>query len=263
MPEFNEYFDYFQGDLPIIFSVPHGGDFLSNNIPSRKEGILGIDINTIQLTNLIIKKLIMLFENEGSVYKNPSWIMSKIHRSKIDFNRDEKNAYFSGSKLAKQLYDFYHGKLLEFIKYNLNEFSFSLLFDIHGFDKKDIPFNFPIVDIVIGTNNMQTIIGYNTRRFEWKNTIRGKIIKLFLKEGIKIAPNKPVRREYVLTGGYIVNKYGAMNIKNSMTIQIEFSDDVRMNNLLLKEKVISILADAIYQEIIRNFIQKRINWKKK
>ena len=77
--------------------------------------------------------------------------------------------------------------------------------------------------------------------------IRGKLIRQFNASGISIAPARPRRKEYVLTGGFITQKYGASQIPNSQAIQIEFSDTIRYKDSELKKKVIKVIAEILFE----------------
>ena len=58
-----------------------------------------------------------------------------MKRVKIDFNRKESEAFYFKSSLARKIYQYYHNQIHKLISYNLNNFSQSLLVDIHGFEK--------------------------------------------------------------------------------------------------------------------------------
>lgn len=242
------YIKYHKGDIPLIISVPHGGTLKVKSIPIRSNGIMGTDKNTIELALILIKKVKEFYRS----IKSPSYVISNIHRSKIDLNRVKSEAYNQGSTFAKELYRFYHKKIKELITYNLENFNSSLLIDIHGFEKHKRPEGFRDVDLILGTNNLKTILPNNPPRRFWKRNIRGRIIKKFVNLNISIAPGHPMRSEYVLTGGYITKKYGASKINDSKTIQIEFSDKIRLYDDELKNIVLSTLAETLFDEINNN-----------
>lgn len=247
---FEKYVEYHKGSIPLIISVPHGGTEKLKDIPSRKEGIVGIDKNTINLALELIKKIENLYQLNSLIYKSPSYIILKVHRSKIDINRNESRAYNENSNLARKIYQYYHNKLEELIYYNLEQFNHSLLVDIHGFEKADIPKGFRDVELILGTNNLETMFSEPIPKKFWADNLRGKIIKKFINLGISIAPGHQRRREYALTGGFITQKYGASKIKNSQAIQIEFSDRVRIYDKNLRYKIISTLAELLFNELL-------------
>lgn len=248
--KFNQdiHIEYCQGSIPLIISVPHGGSLMVEEIPDRVEGIHGIDRNTVNIACSLRKKISKLFSLNQENTKVPSYIISKVHRIKIDFNRKPSKAFNRESNMAKKLYHFYHKTLLDLISYNLDKFNRSLLVDIHGFEKKKRPIGFRDVELVLGTNNFKSMFSPILPKKDWGKNLRGNIIKKFNELNIPIAPGHPRRREYVLTGGYIINNYGASRIKNSQTIQIEFSDKIRINDDILKETVLAVLAQLLYNE---------------
>ncbi len=141
---FNRYFEIKEGSVPIVFSCPHGGYLKPPCIPDKKKGYKIADKGTY----LIAKGLLELLRRENI---NVFSILSKIHRSKIDFNRphrfeeaydhDSENAY-----IAKQLHTLYHKNVMELVDTSISRFSKCLFIDFHGFTKPgDI---YP--DIIIG-----------------------------------------------------------------------------------------------------------------
>ena len=156
------YIKFHKGSIPLLISVPHGGTIKHNKIPTRKEGVLGTDKGTIELAVELINRVEKLFRSKYSSQKTPSYIISHIHRSKIDLNRKESKAYDNNSIPARSIYQYYHKKIKELIEYNIKSFNHSLLVDIHGFEKNKKPQGFRDVEIVLGTNNLETIFSSTT-----------------------------------------------------------------------------------------------------
>ncbi len=241
-----EYIEFNQGNIPLIISVPHGGTLKCPFIPKRSRGIFGIDKGTIEFTKDLIKKI----ENLDS--KSPSYIISKIPRSKIDLNRDEDDAYNQNSLFAREIYTFYHNKIRDLILDNLRIFNYSLLIDIHGFEANNRPLGFRDVDIILGTNNLESFFPHPIPLKDWDKNVRGDIVKKFIKLNIPIAPGHPRRKEYVLTGGYITQQYGVSQINNSQSMQIEFSDRIRVIDEDLRTIVLENLAKILLENIIKS-----------
>lgn len=250
MTNLNKYVDYHIGDIPIIISAPHGGKNRVEEIPTRIKGIVGIDKQTDILALDLVENIKRISERRSFKIKNPSYIISKVHRCKVDLNREETDAYNHKSKLAKEFYRFYHDNVKEIILHNLEKFGHSLLVDIHGFEKNKRPAGFRDVELILGTNNLSSMFPDSIPKKLWGKNLRGKIIKRFNELNIPIAPGHRIRREYALTGGYIIKNYGASKIKNSQAIQIEFSDRIRLYDQKLKEEVIITLSELLYQEFI-------------
>jgi len=243
MVDIKDCIEYNRGSIPLIISVPHGGTTKCDHIPRRTNGIHGIDKDTIKLACELIEMI-----KKGFKFKTPSYIISKIHRAKIDFNRNSSEAFNQESELAKKIYHFYHNKIEELILYNLETFNRSVLIDIHGFEKDKRPKGFRDVELILGTNNLESLYPNSIPKRDWGKNLRGKIVKEFNNLNIAIAPGHHLRREFVLTGGYITTKYGASKIKNSQTIQIEFSDKIRLHDKELRNIVLSTLTELLYNE---------------
>jgi N-formylglutamate amidohydrolase len=243
-----KYIKFEKGTIPLIFSVPHGGTLECENIPKRLNGILGIDKNTIELTQKLIYYIKKISEKKISKEINPSYIISNVPRNKIDLNREENKAFFQNSLLAQKVYQFYHEKIKEIILQNIKSFNHSLLIDIHGFESNKRPTGFRDVDLILGTNNLGTLFSKPIPKKLWGNTFRGKIIKRFLELNVPIAPGHPRRREYILKGGYITQAYGPSKISKSKTMQIELSDRIRILDKRLKKTIVQTLAEIIVEE---------------
>ncbi len=238
-------------DIPLILSVPHGGALLIESIPRRKTGILGIDKNTVDLTRQLIDKL-------GIFNKRPSYVISNIHRSIIDLNRSEEGAFAQDSNLARNIYRVYHTTLKHFIDSNLKRFTRSLLVDIHGFEKYKRPPGYREVEVALGTDNLKSLFPNPVPKREWDQNIRGRIIQKFLQLKIPIAPGLPKRKEYLLSGGFTTQNYGASSMPGNQAVQIEFSDTVRMYDKVLRNRVLDALAEVLSQEFDRILEKKLI-----
>ena len=249
MPNYKEYIEYNKGTIPLVISVPHGGMLECEDLPRRVRGILGIDKGTIELARDLMECFENIAEKSGSVGKKPSYIISNVRRNKIDLNRPENKAHDISSSLARQIYQFYHEKILQFVTENLKIFHYSLLIDIHGFESHKRPQGYRDVDVILGTDNLKTMFSAPVPKKNWNKNIRGKIINKFLEMNIPIAPGRQRREEYVLTGGFTVLKYGASQIPSSQAIQIEFSDRIRYIDENLKKKAVQSLAELLYNEL--------------
>ena len=254
MINIKDYIEYKNGTIPLVISVPHGGMLECKNIPKRLTGVLGIDKNTIELTRDIIKCFEIVAEDNNFTGILPSYIISNVRRNKIDLNRSKDEAYDFNSVLGRDIYQFYHEKLKEIIFTNLNKFQYSLLIDIHGFESHKRPQGYRDVDLILGTNNLQSLFSTPIPKKDWNKNIRSKIINKFLDLNIPIAPGRQRRDEYVLKGGFTTLMYGASQIPNSQAIQIEFSDRIRYQDKNLKKTVVSSLAEVLFDEILKHGI---------
>ena len=231
MAMIHNYIEFSKGNIPIILSVPHGGTLEIDSIPNREYGIKGIDKNTIEIARELIE---IIQNNSVPDHKIPSYVFCKVARAKVDINRPKSKAFNKNSKLASSIYMEYHRRLKELIFSNIKSFSKSILLDIHGFEAEKRPHGFRDVDVIIGTNNLESVIRNKIPKRDWGKTIRGRMIKKFIQNGINIAPGHHLRGEYVLKGGFITQSYGFNQIENSQALQIELSDRIRIFDKNLK-----------------------------
>ncbi len=249
MSELRDFVEFEEGNIPLIISVPHGGILECSSIPERTKGVLGIDKGTFEFSKNLIEQISLKFKAKTILHKAPFYIFSKVRRSKIDLNREKSEAYNQNSFLAREIYKFYHTKIQEWVFNNLKMYSRSLMIDIHGFEKDSRPPGFRDVDVILGTNNLESFFPEPIPKKNWGKNLRGKLIQKFLQLDIPIAPGHPRRREYVLSGGYITRKYGASHVPKSQTIQIEFSDRIRIDDKELRENVIRVITDILFKDL--------------
>ena len=98
--------EYVAGNLPIIISVPHGGDKTPREISSRSGGIFSgnttaTDVYTVQLAYQIRDTI---FEQTG---KYPHLIICRLDRSKVDMNRDKDSRWAQHSRVRTAWNDFH------------------------------------------------------------------------------------------------------------------------------------------------------------
>jgi len=249
MKSFSKYIEFQKGSIPLILSLPHGGTIQLEHVPKRENGVLGIDKYTIQLAKNLIREIETSVENRNPIKKKPYYIISKVHRNRIDINRKKENAYINSSKIAREIYSLYHKKIIEYIKDSIRTFGKSLLIDIHGFETDKRPKGYRDVDVILGTNNLNSLFSHSVSKKDWNKNIRGKLIKNLMKINVPIAPGHPRRKEYVLKGGFITKKYGAQNIDDSQTMQIEFSDKIRVLDKQLQKKVLKMISNVLIEEL--------------
>ena len=55
-PTIKNHIRYYQGEIPLILSAPHGGQFSPNDITDRSGGVFDMDDFTLELTEDIIQE---------------------------------------------------------------------------------------------------------------------------------------------------------------------------------------------------------------
>lgn len=114
-----------QGTLPIILTVPHGGALKPENVLARRYGVTGTDSNTISLSEMIIEEL------EARHGGRPHVIISRLHRSRLDPNREIKEAA-QGDPTAEAAWHLFHNSAQKACDAVMKKHGLGLLLDIHG-----------------------------------------------------------------------------------------------------------------------------------
>ena len=123
----NQYSEYRSGTLPIIITVPHGGYLKPNAMPDRQctDCIYAMDANTQELARSLDSLL------KIRTGRSPHLIISKLHRIKLDPNRDVADAA-DGNAAAAAAWSEYHQWIEDAKKSLLKQHSAGLLIDLHG-----------------------------------------------------------------------------------------------------------------------------------
>jgi len=124
-PELETYIEVRSGTLPIILTVPHGGTLKPDNVLARRYGVTGIDSNTVPLAEMIIEELAVRYGGK------PHAIISRLHRTKLDPNRDLEEAA-QGDPTAIAAWHRFHDSAQKACDSVMKKNGIGLLLDIHG-----------------------------------------------------------------------------------------------------------------------------------
>lgn len=124
-PELEKYIEVRAGALPIILTVPHGGSLKPDNVLARRYGVTGTDSNTIPLSEMLIEELQTRYGGK------PHAIISRLHRSKLDPNREIKEAA-QGDPTAEAAWHRFHDSAQKACDLVMKKHGLGLLLDIHG-----------------------------------------------------------------------------------------------------------------------------------
>jgi len=121
----NGYVEWIPGDMPIVVTAPHGGTLLPTEIPDRTTGSTTRDLNTDELAQEVVSAFVARFG------KRPHLIVCKLHRRKLDANREVVEAA-AGNPVAERAWREYHG----FIEASANDVrrgpGMGFYVDLHG-----------------------------------------------------------------------------------------------------------------------------------
>jgi len=229
-----------KGTLPIVISVPHDGQ--SKPIWMKSKGKEHSDRYTKNLALEISKEIKRLSD------KTPTLVIFDLHRSKIDVNRKQENAY--KTKYGTKFYHEYHYKIEE----ALNQKEDVLYIDLHGFKNKDY-------EIQLGFNYSNKSLKKGKRyinKYYKNSTIKnvedkydfiygyGSVSYVMQNESYNVVPsyeNKYFKgKGKYFNGGYSIETH--TNSNNVTGIQIEVEKSLRFNKY--KRRVLAKrLAKAI------------------
>ena len=138
----NAYTTYYPGNIPVILSIPHGGDITPLEISNRTYGVTVTDSNTIEL-GIAIRNYFYWNYNI-----RPYVIINNLKRTKLDANRDRVEAA-QGNIYAERAFDEFHFYIEKAREDIIMKFGTGILFDIHGHGINPD-----------GFNDLRTWIGY-------------------------------------------------------------------------------------------------------
>ena len=117
--------EYQPGALPLIIGTPHGGYLKPKELADRTYGVVDQDSNTQELARMIQAALV---QKLGAA---PHLIVCRLHRSKVDVNREIVEAA-QGGLGAEQAWRDWQGFILKAKAIVLKQFGTGLYIDLHG-----------------------------------------------------------------------------------------------------------------------------------
>ena len=146
------YTTYYPGNIPVILSIPHGGDISPSEISNRTYGVTVTDSNTIEL-GIAIRNY---FYSNYNI--RPYVIINNLKRTKLDANRDKAEAA-QNNIYAERAFDEFHFYIAKAREDIISKFNTGILFDIHGHGINPD-----------GFNDLRTWIGYLLTADELNNS---------------------------------------------------------------------------------------------
>jgi len=140
----NNYISYQKGTLPIVISVPHGGQLTPNTIPDRtcNSPTLVTDSMTIELAREISNSL---FQLTGCY---PYIIYCHLRRTKIDCNRDLSEGACGNSEATTAWNEFHNftQTAINSAKNNYTDKAFYIDLHGHGHTIQRLEFGYILTD---------------------------------------------------------------------------------------------------------------------
>ncbi len=234
-----------RGSLPIIISAPHGGALEFPSVKPRKgEGLesgpagfrVARDGGTEELALEVVRQLAERMNGQ------PSFVISRVHRRYIDFNRPSEIGV--EDPRARVLYDQYHAALKDAVATIRELHTTSLLVDIHGQGSS-------ASTVYRGTNNGMTVSGLRSSFGELAHHGPDSLLGRLRNHGWKVHPDPFDGKEQAgFTGGYIVRTYGSHRPDGIDSVQLELGVDYRKK--AFRKRIAQEMAGAIAEHLERH-----------
>lgn len=103
----NEYIEYIAGNMPLIFTAPHGGALMPSSIPTRTASACGGAATTVSDANTEDLARVIRTEFFNRFGKHPHIVINRLHRNRLDANRELGEAA-CGNAQATEAWRDYH-----------------------------------------------------------------------------------------------------------------------------------------------------------
>ena len=252
--------EYRAGNLPIILSAPHGGDWQPDSIPDRD--CVGCVFQIDAFTRVITWDLVDKIEELTGCF--PHMVMNRLHRVKFDANRDIEDAA-DGNALVEEAWRGYH----EFIDLSKDEINSSygrgLFLDLHGhahtiqrielgylLSREALQMSDAEINELQNEASISTLAANNINRLSLAGLLRGEesFGSILHNKGLPSVPSLedpyPQDNEAYFTGGFNTVRHGSKELNGTIdAIQIEMNQDIRFD-----EDNRHILVDSLAQSIL-------------
>lgn len=256
-----QYIEYQAGNLPLIISVPHGGYEQPSDISDRLcEGCAYVqDAFTQELARTIRD----IFVEKTGCY--PHVIYNRVHRKKLDMNRDIIMATDSNSSLDIYWHEYHN--FIDSAKKNItSHFGKGLFIDLHGHGhtKQRIEYGYLLYDSQlresdsmmntparIRVSSIEYLAGNNAMNITHAELIRGDdaLGTQFAERGYPGVPSKqdpfPLIGDPYFNGGYNTYYHGSSPGGTIDAIQMELYSAIRFDSVKRTEFARNFVAVAL------------------
>jgi hypothetical protein len=235
----HEFIEYVSGNLPIVISVPHGGYLRPPSIPDR---VLGTAGHQDTYTQELVREIIDVFRSQTG--KVPHVVINRLHRNKLDANRELFDAAQDDS-LATGAWNDFHSFIDSAEQRVEREFGSGLYIDLHGHRHtwQAIELGYLLVSnqLKLGDAGLDssvqpatTSLGLRVREnaVSLSRQVRGphSFGAALEQEGFEVVPGPshpdPGTEPY-FSGGYNLEQHSAFSGKKIWGIQVELPTGIR------------------------------------
>src|SRR5699024_4571524 len=224
------------GDMPLVISAPHGGTLEPEEISDRscKGSTTVRDLNIDKLAFNIREEL---QEENGT---QPSVVVARIARKKVDFNRSLDQAT-CGNETMNQTWKVYHAYIDSALSRAVKKYGYAIFIDLHGHGHKNQrleigykPTKGKLKEMYLDSSkasemasetsvaNLLDIKDLKISSLLWGKNSFGT---LMTQKGFAAVPSRddpyPLKKESYFTGGYNTRRYTSNEYPNVFGWQIE------------------------------------------
>jgi hypothetical protein len=268
----NNYTEYHIGNIPVIISVPHGGNLTPSVIPDRtcNNAVTVTDKNTIEL----VQQIDTAFAKATGCH--PYIIYCNLHRSKLDCNRNITDGA-CGNAIAENAWNEFNYFIITAQASAQSQYGGKALYiDIHGhgnpiqrLELGYLLYDYELAysDIVLNTgkyvghSSIQNLVSTNVNGYTHAGLLRGDFAlgTLLSNAGFPSVPGKqipfPETTANYFSGGYNTahhTSYAQNNTVNGLQIECNYTNvrDSYSNRKLFSDSLVSVLRK--YLEIHQN-----------
>ncbi len=263
----NNYNEYHIGNLPIIISVPHGGNLTPAGIPDRtcNNAVTVTDMNTIELAQQIDSAFVI------ATGCHPHIIYNNLHRSKLDCNRNLADGA-CGNTTAENAWNEFHN-FINMAQYGA-EIQYSgkaFYIDLHGHGNpiqrlelgyllydNELAYSDSILNTsqYVSYSTIQDLVSTNTNGSTHAELLRGNnaLGTLFGNAGYPSVPSMqipfPGTTTNYFSGGYNVanhTSYAINNTVNGVQMECNFTNvrDTYSNRKSFSDSLVSVLTQYL------------------
>jgi len=165
----NNYIEYRAGNMPLILVSGHDGSLLPDEIPARTYGTNARDVSVTPLA------LAMANEITARTGRRPHVIISHLHRTRLDPNREIVEAA-QGNLPAEQAWNEFHHSFLRTAREAMErQFGFVLTFDMHGhghaINRLELGYLLGATELDVSDATM------NLPGYAWQSSVRARMLR--------------------------------------------------------------------------------------
>jgi hypothetical protein len=234
------YVEYIAGNMPLIFTAPHGGQLLPDEIPDRTPTACGGTATTVRDSNTgeLVRAIQAAFLAHTGKY--PHIVIAHLSRRKLDANRPRSEAA-CGDAEAGVAFDQYHAFIDAAKSKIIADFGKGWYTDVHGHghpqNRLELGYLLGSSDLALGDAALDASASLETgssigtlslqSALSFSGLLRGptSLGTLFANAGYAAIPSvqqpAPGQGEAFFSGGYSTERHGCANGGPICGVQIE------------------------------------------